>query len=356
MTAIELDSDDLRRVSPAAQPGGLARRTATRALWLVAALGVLVAVMVLSVAVGSGNIPVSDVRHALFHNSGTESDIIVRGLRVPRTLLGVLAGIAFGLSGALIQAMTRNPLADPGVLGVNAGAGFAVVLGIRLFGLTGLWQYVWFSFAGAVVATVIVYVIGSAGTAGATPVRLTLVGIAFGAVVGGIGSGVTLLDPDTFDKMRTWTIGSLSGDPMSLVVSIAPFIAIGTILALVIARPLNAVALGDDLAASLGADITRTRVIGVIAVTLLCGAATAVAGPIGFVGLMVPHVARWLLGPDQRWIFAFTVIGSPAILLAADIIGRLVVRPGELQAGLVTAVVGAPVLIVLVRRRNASGL
>ncbi|MBM4603521.1 iron chelate uptake ABC transporter family permease subunit, partial [Rhodococcus hoagii] len=203
-----------------------------------------------------------------------------------------------------------------------------------------------------VVATVVVYALGSVGRGGATPIRLTLAGVAIGSVLGGVSSAITLLDPSAFDQMRNWNAGSLSGRSMEAALGVSPFIAVGLVLALVIARPLNAVALGDDLARTLGAHILRTRVVGVIAVTLLCGAATAAAGPIGFVGLMVPHVARWFVGPDQRWILPYTVVCAPMLLLTSDILGRIVIRPGELQVGVVTAFVGAPVLIWLVRRRR----
>ncbi|MBQ7805398.1 iron chelate uptake ABC transporter family permease subunit, partial [Rhodococcus sp. (in: high G+C Gram-positive bacteria)] len=267
-----------------------------------------------------------------------------------------IVGMALGVAGGLIQAMTRNPLADPGILGVNAGAGFAMVVAVAVFGLTSIWSYIWFAFLGAVIATAIVYTLGSIGRGGATPIRLTLAGVAIGSVLGGISSGITLLNPTAFDQMRQWNAGSLSGRSLEIVLAVAPFILIGLFLALALARQLNAVALGDDLARSLGANITRTRILGVIAVTLLCGAATAAAGPIGFVGLMVPHVARWFVGPDQRWILPYTLVCSPILLLFSDVVGRIVLRPGELQVGIVTAFIGAPVLIMLVRRSKVSGL
>jgi iron complex transport system permease protein len=277
-------------------------------------------------------------------------------LRVPRTVLGLLVGAALGISGALIQALTRNPLADPGILGVNAGASFFVLLAVGLFGFTSISSYIWFAFLGAVLATILVYAIGAVGRGAATPIRLTLAGIAVGAVLGGITSGLALLNPQTFDRLRFWGAGSLTAPGYDNILIISPFVLLGIVLAIVAARPLNAIALGDDLAASLGANIVRTRVIVVIAVTLLAGAATAAAGPIVFVGLMVPHVARWLIGPDQRWILVFTLILAPVLLLSSDIIGRVVMRPGELQVGIVTAFVGAPVLILLARRRKVSGL
>ena len=335
---------------------GLSSTNAQRAFWLLIAAGVLVLVLLASIAVGSKDIPLPTVIDALFNYNDSDDHAIIMALRVPRTVLGLGVGIALGLSGALIQALTRNPLADPGILGVNAGASFFVTLAVGLFGFTTINSYIWFAFLGAVLATVLVYAIGSVGRGAATPIRLTLAGVAISAVLSGVQSGMALLDPQTFDRMRFWGAGSLTAPGWDHIVVTAPFIAIGIVLAIVAARPLNAIALGDDLAASLGANIVRTRVIVVVAVTLLAGAATAAAGPIFFIGLMIPHVARWLIGADQRWIAALTIILSPVLLLSSDIIGRVVMRPGELQVGIVTAFVGAPVLILLARRRKVSGL
>lgn len=355
MTAISATSHDLARRD--ARRPGLAQTNARRLAWLLAALAALAAVLVASIAVGSRSIPVDTVFDALFAYDDANNDhAIIQALRVPRTLLGVVVGAALGMSGALIQALTRNPLADPGILGVNAGAAFFVVIGIALFGAGSLAGYIWFAFLGAIVTTVAVYAIGSAGRAGATPIRLTLSGVALGAVLAGISEALMLLNPTTFDRMRHWRAGSLVGPGMDTFWTILPFVAAGLALALLAARPLNAIALGDDLASALGARIARTRAVVVVAVTLLAGAATAACGPIGFLGLMVPHVARWIVGPDQRWIFAFTLVLAPMLLISADIVGRLVMRPGELQVGIVTAFVGAPVLILLARRRRVSGL
>jgi iron complex transport system permease protein len=335
---------------------GVARSNAARGLGLLVAVAVLVGAVVLSLVVGSKAVPASTVWDALTAYDGSADHVIVRDLRLPRTVVGLLVGAALGVAGALIQAMTRNPLADPGILGVNAGAAFVVVLAVALLGITDMSSFVWFAFLGAILATVAVYAIGSQGRGGATPVRLTLAGVALAAVLGGISQGIMLLDPTVFDRMRFWTAGSLAGRTMEMAGTIAPFVVVGLVLALLVARPLNAVALGDDLASSLGAHVGRTRVLVGISVTLLCGAATAVAGPIAFVGLMVPHVARWTVGPDQRWIIPYSAVLAPVLLLVSDVIGRVIATPGEVQVGVVTAFVGAPVLIALVRRAKASGL
>lgn len=328
----------------------------SRAAGLMAGIAVLSVVLFASVAVGANDIPLGTVWDALLHGAGGDEDVIVREMRVPRTLVGLAVGVALGIAGALIQALTRNPLADPGILGVNAGAAFFVALGIGIFGVGSVGGYVWFAFAGALVVTVMVYVIGSAGRGAASPIRLTLAGVALGAVLTGMTTALILIDPETFDQLRHWNAGTFASRDLSVLAPVAPFLVVGVLLAAIMARPLNAVALGDDLAAALGTSVLRTRVVVVAAVTLLAGGATAIAGPIAFVGLMVPHVARWIVGPDQRWILAYTAVLAPIMILVSDVIGRVVMRPGEIPVGIVTAFVGAPVLIALVRRKNASGL
>jgi iron complex transport system permease protein len=336
---------------------GIVYSNASRLLISTLGITLLTALSILSLMTGARPIAVSSIVSALLGYDGSSTEhIIVIDYRLPRTLLGLLCGTAFGVSGALIQAATRNPLADPGILGVNAGAAFFVTLAAGLLGFHSIDAYLWFAFLGAVLVTLAVYVLGAAGRDGATPVRLVLAGVALSAVLGGIGSAITLLDPRAFDSLRFWSIGSIAGRNMEIVVAVAPFIGLGLLVALITARSLNAVALGDDQARSLGANILRTRILALISVTLLAGSGTAAAGPIGFVGLMVPHVVRWFTGPDQRWIIPITMIYAPVLLLSADIAGRLILFPGELEAGIVTAFIGAPVLILLARRKKASGL
>ncbi|MFG2225911.1 FecCD family ABC transporter permease [Streptomyces sp. NPDC048644] len=346
--------DSPPEASKAPATGAPQRRHLTRSVGLLASVAVLVVVTVLGIAVGAKQIPLDQVWHGVFHYSGTDTDVIVRDVRLPRTLLGLLVGAALGLAGTVMQALTRNPLAEPGVLGINAGASAAVVSAISFFGITSLSGYVWFAFLGAAVVSVAVYVLG--GTRAATPVRLALAGTALSAVLTGYLNAVNLMDTAALDKMRFWTVGSLAAATMPTVTQIAPFLIVGGVLALLLARPLNAVALGDDQARALGAGLTRTRVLAMIAVTLLCGGATAACGPIVYVGLMVPHAVRALTGPDLRWILPYSAVLSPVLLLGADIIGRIVARPGELQVGIVTAIIGGPVFIYLVRRRRMAQL
>jgi iron complex transport system permease protein len=323
-------------------------------LALCAAL--LLAVSVLSLAIGTQSVDLSTVWHAVTNYTDSGDQWIVHDLRIPRTLLGIVVGVALGLSGALIQGITRNPLADSQILGIEGVAGLFVVIAIAFFGLHSTLSYIWFAFLGAFVAMMLVYFIGSSGRITVTPVRMLLAGVAVGAVADGLSFAIRLHYPRAFDSMRFWDAGALDGRPLSVFWVVAPFIAVGAGLCLYVSRGLNAIALGDDLAVAMGGNVVRTRVLGLFAVTVLAGAATAAAGPIGFVGLMIPHVVRWLTGPDWRWICAYSVFAAPALLLAADIVGRVVVPPGELPAGIVTAFIGAPVLIWLVRRSRASGL
>lgn len=310
----------------------------------------------LSVIIGARPIPLADLMLALRGAGDPTVQDIVWSLRIPRTVVGLVVGAALGVCGALIQAYTRNPLADPGILGVNAGAGFAITIGIGAFGVTSPSGYVWFAFGGALAATVLVYLIGNAGRGAATPAKLTLAGVAIAAVLGGVGSMLTLKNRELFASTLTWSVGSIGGRSMEVVGTVVPFVVIGLVLAFAMARPLNALALGDDLGQSLGVQVQRTRILTIASITLLAGGATAIAGPIAFVGLMVPHAVRWFTGPDQRWIVPYSIVAAAVLLLVSDILGRLVLPNGELAVGLVTAFVGAPVLVVLVRRRKASGL
>lgn len=331
-------------------------RPALRPILFLLALAVLLALCVASIAIGSKQIPIGEVFTALLEPSGDETDAVVRGLRLPRTLLGVFAGIALGLAGALMQGLTRNPLADPGILGVSAGAGFAVAAAVLAFGVTSLYSYIWFAFAGALVASIVVYLLGSVGRGGATPVKLALAGIAMLALLTSLTSGVLMLDAATLNVYRFWAVGSLTGQDTAIVLQVAPFLLAGVVLALATAPSLNSLALGDDVAASLGRRLGLVRVQGVAAVTLLAGSAAAVVGPIVFIGLVIPHMARAITGPDYRWLLPFAMVLAPCLVLAADIVGRIAARPTEIGVGVVTAFLGAPFFIALVRRRRLAEL
>jgi iron complex transport system permease protein len=331
---------------------GLAR---VRVTGLVISVALLVLVAALSIAVGTRSIPLGAVWHLLWDDDGSPDAVIVHDVRIPRTVLGLLVGAALGLSGALLQALTRNPLAEPGLLGINLGASAAVVAGISVFGVTSLTGYVWFAFAGAATTSVAVFVLGSLGRT-PTPDRQVLAGVAIAAVLGAYVSAVLVTDRDTFDEFRFWDVGSLAGRDAAAVTRIAPFLVIGAVLALGLGPALNALALGDEAGRALGARVRRTQALGMLAITLLCGAATAAVGPIWFVGLAVPHAARIVTGPDHRWVLAYSLVLAPALLLAADVLGRVVVRPSELPVGIVTAFLGAPVFLALARRRRIASL
>lgn len=322
----------------------------------MAGVAALILLTLSSLAHGSNPLTYTEVWEGLWARDTSQSSLIVWELRGPRTVIAIVVGAAFGVAGALIQALTRNPLADPGILGVNAGAGFAVTLGVGLFGVSGITGYIWFAFLGAAVATLLVYVIGSAGRGFTSPVTLVVAGVALAAVLNGFSTSLTLIDPDTFRSIRNWGLGSVARTSLEDAAAVLPFLLAGLLLAGLLTGALNSIALGDDLAASLGTRVMRTRVLGIIAVTLLAGGATALTGGIAFLGLMVPHVVRWFVGPDQRWITLCSALAAPVLVLAADVLGRVIARPGEIEVGILIAVVGAPVLIALVRRRKASGL
>ncbi|MGW0614936.1 FecCD family ABC transporter permease [Streptomyces sp. NPDC002788] len=328
-------------------------RRAVRAFGLLLSVAALVLVALASIAIGAKELTLGQVWHGLFEDSGTYGDVVVAE-RLSRTVLGLLAGAALGLAGAVLQALTRNPLADPGLLGINAGASAAVVTAITYFGVTSLTGYVWFAFFGAAAVGALVWFLG--GSRGATPVRLALAGTAISAALYGYLQAVMIMDEAALGKMRFWTVGSLASATDATIEQVLPFLLTGTVLALALARPLNAMAMGDDTAKALGADLNRTRALSMLAATVLCGAATAACGPIVFVGLMVPHVVRSFTGPDLRWILPYAAILSPVLLLGADVIGRIVARPAELQVGIVTAILGGPVFIFLVRRRRTAQL
>ena len=332
------------------------RRRAALLGGLAMGAALLVLVALASVALGARSMPLSAVLDAFLAPDGSSDHTVIRELRVPRTLLGIGVGAALGLAGALMQSLTRNPLADPGLLGINEGAALGVTLALGVFGLTDPMVYVWFAFAGAAAASIVVYTLGAAGRSGAGPVRLTLAGIAVGMVFTAAASAILRMDPQTFDRMRFWLTGSLAGQTADTLTRLAPFLIAGLVLGLCLGRPLNLLSMGDDAAKALGVAVTRTRVLTAVAVTLLCGAATAAAGPLWFVGLAVPHAVRAMVGQDQRWVLPYSALVAPVLLLVADVAGRLIARPGEVQVGIMCAVIGAPVFILMARRRRLAAL
>ncbi|MEO9324096.1 iron ABC transporter permease [Nocardioides sp. C4-1] len=339
---------------PAARPGGAPRSTTSRAAVVVGLLLLLALAALASLMWGARDVAAGDVWRALVSPVDGDNDhFVVRHERVPRTLIALVGGAALGASGALMQGITRNPIADPGLLGINSGASLGVISAITWLGVGTVQGYLWFAFLGAAVTAVVVYGAASLGWEGVTPVKLALVGAAFTATATSLITVILLADRNTLDEFRFWQVGSLSNRTYTFFEAtmpfVAPFVAVGLVLAIASGRTLNALAMGDDVARSLGQDVVRGRLLVVVAVVLLCGSAVALVGPIAFVGLAVPHLARVLVGPDYRWIIALSILVGPALLLVADVIGRVIV-PGELEAGLVVAVIGAPVLLAVVRR------
>ncbi|WP_112228646.1 FecCD family ABC transporter permease [Lentzea atacamensis] len=322
----------------------------SRGAGLVLGVVALGFVALLSLAVGSRSIPLSTLLDVLASRDGSDSAFVVWELRIPRTLIGIAAGAALGVAGALMQALTRNPLADPGLLGVNAGASAAAAMSISVLGLTDLRAFVWFAFAGAALAGTVLYVI--AGRTGASPVRLALAGAAVSAALTGFTQAVILLDQNALDQMRFWTVGALERADLGTLTDVAPFLVVGLVLALLLARPLNVLSLGEEMGRSLGAHLGRTQLLTLIAVTLLAGAATAAVGPLVFVGLVAPHMVRVITGPDERWVVAYCAVFAPALLLLADVLGRVMARE-EIDVGVVTALLGGPVFLILLRRNKA---
>ncbi|SCK53184.1 iron complex transport system permease protein [Streptomyces sp. WMMB 322] len=322
-----------------------------RAAGLLGAGALLLFVLALSIAVGAKQLSLTEVLNGLT-DTGSPSYPVVHEMRLPRTVLGLLAGAALGLAGGVMQALTRNPLADPGLLGINGGAAAAVVTAISFFGVSGYTGYIGFAFAGAAAVSVAVYAVG--GGRGATPARLALAGTALNAALISYVNAVQLLDTASLDRMRFWTVGSLARAEDGTNVQALPFVLAGILLALALARPLNALALGEDSARALGSRPGLTRGAAIVAVTLLCGAATAACGPIVFVGLMVPHMVRSLTGPDLRWLLPYCALLAPVLMLGADVLGRVLGRPAELQVGIVTVVLGGPFFLYFVPRRKVA--
>jgi iron complex transport system permease protein len=327
-----------------------------RSAGLLASVLLLACCAVASLSIGSLSVPFSEVVAAFTNYDGSDAHAIVRDLRVPRTELGILVGAALGAAGALMQGTTRNALAEPGTLGVNAGAAFAVVIAISFLGVSSVSAYAGFALAGAGITSVLVFALGASGRAGPTPVRLALAGAVLTWLLLSLTSAILVFDAQTLDEFRFWIVGSIAGRDAGVTLAVLPIVAVGLLIAFATGRSLNTLALGDEVARSLGQHVARARLGAGVGFVLLAGGAVAAAGPVAFVGLAVPHIARGVVGPDYRWIIPYSVVLGAVLLLAGDVLGRVVVRPGELQVGIVTALLGAPFFIWLVRRRRLVAL
>ncbi|MET0734167.1 MAG: iron ABC transporter permease [Microbacterium sp.] len=336
-------------------PASATRVTGRIAGLIVAGTAVFVLCLV-SLAVGSRDVSPLDALAALTDGSASTDATVIREMRLPRTILALCVGAALALGGTILQGLARNPLADPGILGINSGAAVAIVLSAAILGGMPASAGIWFAFAGAGVAIVVVYSIAAVGREGATPVKLALSGAAVMALCGSITSAIILGDPDALNELRTWDVGSLAGRYFPVLLQLLPFFVVGTVAALFTGRTLNLLSLGDDLARALGLRLGRSRGILFVIVAILCGAATAACGPIVFVGLMVPHFARLITGPDYRWILGYSLVLGPLLVLACDIVGRILLPAGEIPVGVVIGIIGAPVFILLVRFRRMAQL
>ncbi|WP_410217913.1 FecCD family ABC transporter permease [Paracoccus sp. (in: a-proteobacteria)] len=340
----------------ASLPRALPRRAvATRSLTLLVLVLVVVLLGLLSAAIGTRAVTWADLLAGLQGESGTIGQAAV-AVRLPRTVLAALAGAALGLSGAVMQGITRNPLADPGILGINNGAALAVAIGIAWFGMSAASSFIWTAILGAGVTAAFVYAVGSLGRGGATPLKLALAGAATSVAFSSLTIAVVLPRADIAGGVRSWQVGGVGGATLDRIELVLPFLVAGTAISFLSARKLNLLALGDELAAGLGEKVALTRAMAAIGAVLLCGAATAICGPIGFVGLVVPHTCRLTLGVDHRWLLPASALGGAALLILSDIVGRLVARPSELDVGIVTALVGAPFFIWIVRRHKVREL
>ncbi|MFE5855854.1 FecCD family ABC transporter permease [Streptomyces sp. NPDC056500] len=328
------------------------RSRAVTAVVLLAALAALCAAVLLSLAVGARHISPMVVFEALLQGGGGEDGEVVRDLRIPRTIIGVLVGAAFALSGTVLQGLTRNPIADPSILGISQGAAAGVVLAITFAGIHTILGYVWFALVGAALATVAVYAVAHSSRGGASPVKLALAGAAISALLASVTMGVLSTRVATLDEFRFWQVGGIAGRDAEVIHRIWPFLLVGAVLVVSVARGLDALALGEDMAKGLGRNVAAVRIVGGVGATLLAGAAVAVAGPLAFIGLAVPHMARRLVGSSHGRVMLLGALIGPVMLLASDVVGRIVFPPGEIPAGVMTALIGVPFLVVLVRRKE----
>lgn len=345
-------------------PSATSRLRRRRLLGLLCLTVLLVIGFLLSLAYGSRVIPTDvmldslrQLPSALRADRIDDPDLqVIAELRFPRTLIGLIVGAGLGVAGALIQGHTRNPLADPGILGISSGAALAVVVSFAVFNVSGTAATAAWAFGGALIATCAVFGLASVGGGNVHPLTLILGGAAMNAVLQAIISAFVLTDENNLDRMRFWTVGSVAGRDMTIFWGVLPIIIIGLILAFATGPQLNLLNLGDDVATALGVNTKVARLMGMVIIALLAAAATAAAGPIAFLGLVVPHLVRSITGPDYRWILPYSALGGATLLLYADVLGRLVARPGELQVGIVLAFVGAPLFIYMLVRRKVVQL
>ena len=323
---------------------------------IILCLALLSIMVIFSISLGAKSIAFSKVADVLLGNDPHSLEAAIILQRIPRSVFGILAGGALGISGALMQSITRNPIADPSILGVNTGASLFVVVGIAFFNITVAYQYIWLAIIGAGVTAVFVYSVASMGKDGATPLKLALSGSAVSIVLGSLVSTIMLPNNRVMEAFRFWQVGSIGSATWENIMLISPFLIVGFIISMFISGYLNNLALGDEAATALGTNVVMTRTIGALSSVLLCGATTALAGPIGFVGLIIPHIIRLIFGSEMSKMLPLSFLGSAILMLISDIIGRIISLPGETEVGIVTAVLGAPVFILAIRKGRVKSL
>ena len=323
---------------------------------IILCLALLSIMVIFSISLGAKSIAFSKVADVLLGNDPDSLEAAIILQRIPRSVFGILAGGALGISGALMQSITRNPIADPSILGVNTGASLFVVVGIAFFNITVAYQYIWLAIIGAGVTAVFVYSVASMGKDGATPLKLALSGSAVSIVLGSLVSTIMLPNNRVMEAFRFWQVGSIGSATWENIMLISPFLIVGFIISMFISGYLNNLALGDEAATALGTNVVMTRTIGALSSVLLCGATTALAGPIGFVGLIIPHIIRLIFGSEMSKMLPLSFLGSAILMLISDVIGRIISLPGETEVGIITAVLGAPVFILAIRKGRVKSL
>ena len=318
---------------------------------LVTSLIFLLVCLYLSIIYGAVNFSLTQAYEAFTAFDGSTSHLIIRTVRLPRSLVAICAGTALAVAGTLMQGLTRNPLASPSILGINAGAVFAVVVANFFVGNISINAYAGFAFLGATITAVSIYSLGSLGRNGLTPLSLTLIGVALTTFLSSLTTGILIVSRKTLNEIRFWLAGSVAGRDLDLLLDILPYLAIGLLLAFILSKPMNLLSFGDDIAKGLGQNIVWIKLSACLSIILLAGASGAMAGPIGFIGLIIPHLARFLVGIDYRWVLPYAAILGAIILLLADIVARIIARPTEIPVGLITPLLGAPVFIYLTHRQ-----
>ncbi len=334
------------------------------AMIVILSIAAILISIILSLALGARAIPFEEVISTLWsydwfgpglgHTSNLNQLVVAE--RIPRTIFAMIAGGALGVAGALMQSLTRNPIADPSILGVNTGASLSVVIGISFFQIGNPSQYIWFSIVGAGLTAAFVYSIGSMGPSGSTPIKLTLAGTAVSAALSSIVSAIVLPRTEVMNQFRFWQVGSVSGATFTGILAVLPFIVVGLVIAFGLIHSLDVIALGEDMATGLGTKVGLIKGGAAFAGIVLCGAVTALAGPVGFVGLMVPHVVRMIFGSSQKYLIPLSLVGGGLVLTLSDVLGRLLAKPGEVEAGIITAFVGAPILIYVASKAKVTNL